>query len=98
MDATQEKDAISAFLNIEDTRTFIEVAMQHYQEQNMPGWFIRWLEDLYTQLGSYWQAITLDELTILSSLFTENVWTSPALAINRVYKLFDRLGRPIPTR
>lgn len=57
-------------------------------------WFIEWLDDLYIRLGEDWRAITLDELSMLQELREDSCWLSQAYAMNRTYKMFQRIGRP----
>lgn len=83
-----------AFLDLAGARKFIERAMSHYQEQkNAPGWFTDWLDDLYIRLSEDWAKITLDEMVSLANLYRDNVWMPQSLAVNQIYKLFDRMGR-----
>lgn len=79
------------FWNWKACRTFIEQAVKHYH--GAPEWFTNWLEDLYIQLGEQPGPITLDELLSLQMLQMDGVWEAEMLAVNRIYKLFDRLHR-----
>ena len=81
------------FFDLDEARLFTVKAMNHYQEQKAPGWFTDWLDDLYIRLGEDWRRITLDELAALQGLFDEGGWALQTLAVNTVYKLFERLGR-----
>ena len=82
-----------SFLDINAARTFIEQAMNHYCERKAPGWFTDWLDDLYIRLGENWAPITLDELFTLGTLNEDGYWMAQHYAVNRVYRMFDRLGR-----
>lgn len=83
-----------SFLDLAGARKFIETAMNHYQEQkNTPGWFTDWLDDLYIRLSEDWAKITLDEMVSLANLHRDNDWMPQSLAVNQIYKMFDRLGR-----
>jgi hypothetical protein len=84
---------MSAFLDINGARTFIEQAMNHYTKRNSPAWFTDWLDDLYIRLGENWAPITLDELFTLSCLNVDGCWLTQHYAMNSVYKMFDRLKR-----
>lgn len=84
---------MESFINITEARNFIVRAINHYQEHNMPGWFMDWLDDLYIRLGEDWGKITLDEMATLANLNEENQWMMPHYAVNSVYKFFDRVGR-----
>lgn len=89
---------MKTFLDINAARSFIEQAMSHYQEQKAPGWFTDWLDDLYIRLNEDRGKITLDEMITLRDLggygpeYPE-YWLMQPLAVNMVYKMFDRLGR-----
>lgn len=72
-------------------RKFIEKAIEHYCRA--PGWFIDWLDDLYIRLAENCRAITLDEILTLAQLASDGSWEAECLAVNRVYKMFNRLGR-----
>ena len=83
---------LQAFWNWHACRMFIEEAIKHYKQA--PGWFTSWLDDLYIRLGEQCGSITLDEIQTLAMLAHDGVsWEAESLAVNRVYKLFDRLGR-----
>jgi hypothetical protein len=85
------------FLDIEAARNFIKDAMSHYEERHSPTWFIGWLDDLYIRLGEDYRHVTLDEMATLSFLSEEGLWMTLDHAIPTAIKLFDRLGRPIPS-
>ena len=78
---------------ITEAQAFIQQAMAHYQEQNAPGWFTNWLDDLYIRLSENMLAVTLEEMRVLSSLNIEGQWLHENYAANTVYKLFARLNR-----
>ena len=79
------------FLSITGARTAIEEAMVHYE--SAPAWFLLWLDDLYIRLGEAWRPITLDEVATLAALHGEDGWMPESIAVNTVYKMYDRLGR-----
>lgn len=79
------------FINITDMQSFILSAEYHYEKA--PGWFTDWLDDLYIRLGENWGPITLDEIVTLDKLYENDTWMPEPLAVNTVYKLFDRLKR-----
>lgn len=81
------------FVDIEAVQHFIARALAHYQERGTPYWFNCWLDTLYMRLGENWREITLDEIVTLSTLEENSFWMTPALAVNTIYHLFDRLGR-----
>jgi hypothetical protein len=86
------------FLDINAARNFSQQAMNHYVECKAPVWFTDWLDDLYIRLGENWRNITVDELATLAELGDygpeyPEYWLMQSLAVNIVYKLFDRLGR-----
>jgi hypothetical protein len=81
------------FIDLEIARKFIQKAMSHYEKQSAPGWFTDWLDDLYIRLGENINAVPLEELVLLSRLHEEDGWTPQSLAVNTIYKMFDRLGR-----
>ena len=85
------------FLDIQAARSFIKQAMSHYQERKAPGWFTDWLDDLYIRLGENWGIITLDELATLRDLQENDCWMQVSHAVPALYKLFDRLGRKLPS-
>jgi hypothetical protein len=70
---------------------FIERALEHYQ--GAPAWFTNWLDELYVNFDQKWSTITLDELMTLQWLYQDGQWFPQMLAVNTIYKLFDRLGR-----
>lgn len=78
------------FLDIKAARTFIERAVKHYDAKPIPPWFIEWLNDLYIRLGEQPRSILLDELLTLATLEQGDGWTPQMLAVNTVYKYFDR--------
>lgn len=84
---------MNPFLDINAARLFIQQAMNHYTERKAPGWFTDWLDDLYIRLGENPHPITLDEIATLQYLQADGCWMVQPLAVNTVYKLFDRLGR-----
>lgn len=84
---------MATFLDIEAARGFIQEAMSHYEERKAPAWFTDWLDDLYIRLGENWGIITLDEMLTLQTLQEDGHWLMQYYAVNRVYKMFDRLGR-----
>ncbi len=79
------------FINREQMQQFIEAAVKHYERA--PAWFITWLEDLYTRLQDDLQGINLDEVLTLSRLYDVAEWMPEPLAVNMIYKMYDRLGR-----
>ena len=82
----------NTFWNWYACRTFIEEAIKHYSRA--PAWFTDWLDDLYIRLADNCRAITLDEILTLAQLSSDDgSWEAENLAVNRVYKMFDRLGR-----
>jgi len=81
----------NTFWNWYACRKFIEEAMKHYKQA--PAWFTDWLDDLYIRLAENGGAITLDEIVTLAQLASDGLWEAENLAVNRVYKMFDRLGR-----
>lgn len=84
---------MNKFLDIEAARKFSQQAFHHYTERKAPGWFTDWLDDLYIRLSENWGPITLDEMVTLSRLREDNCWMVQPLAVNTVYKMFNRLGR-----
>lgn len=83
---------IKPFWDWHACRKFIELAIEHYK--GSPGWFTDWLDDLYIRLGERTSgAITLDELATLAALFVDGSWEDEEYAVNRIYRMFDRLGR-----
>jgi len=57
-----------------------------------PGWFVEWLEDLYTRVQDDLKAVSLYELVTLNRLYDDG-WLPESLAVNMVYKMYDALGR-----
>lgn len=84
---------MTTFLDIEAARSFIQEAMSHYEEQHASGWFTDWLDDLYIRLGEDWRTVTLDDLTTLQELREDGCWLAQSYAMNRTYKMFQRIGR-----
>ncbi len=78
------------FWDLDKIQRFLVAAIKQYE--HAPGWFTDWLDDLYRRLNEDWGPITLDEVGTLAFLY-ENGWIPESLAVNKVYKLFDRLGR-----
>ncbi len=84
----------NAFLDLLKACEFITLAIEEYVAKKAPGWFINWLDDLYGRVREDGgMGMTLDELLTLQKLWTDEGWMAPPLAVNMVFKLFDRLGR-----
>jgi hypothetical protein len=81
-------------------RAFIQAAYKHYEQQQepvIPPWFTRWLDDLYARSYTL-EGLDLTpagELLTLQSIydFESGTWLSQPAAVNKIYKLFNRLGR-----
>jgi hypothetical protein len=83
---------MEGFWNWQACRKFIQQAIEHYKYA--PGWFTDWLDDLYIRLDEQCNSITLDEIQTLGMLSPDgNSWEPENYAVNRIYKMFDRLGR-----
>jgi hypothetical protein len=80
----------TAFWDWHRCRLFIEQAIEHYKAA--PGWFTGYLGDLYIRIAEDMGAIRLVEISTLSMLCENGVWEQENMAVNRIYKLFDRLG------
>lgn len=86
-----ERNELQTFWNWNACRKFIEVAIEHYK--HAPGWFTDWMDDLYIRLEEQAGAIPLDEICTLAALRENGTWEHEHYAVNRVYHMFDRLGR-----
>ena len=83
---------VRTFWNWQACREFIQQAILHYR--TAPGWFTDWLDDLYVRLDENCNTITLDEIQTLGMLCpTGEEWEPESYAVNRIYKMFGRIGR-----
>ena len=85
------KNTPEPFFEPKKLLTFLELAVKHYEKA--PAWFVNYLDELYMSMNDGWQKITLDEILTVANLYTDNQWEHEWLACNRLYKLFDRIGR-----
>lgn len=80
------------FIDLEQARRFIEEAVKHYETQGVPSCFLSYLgDDLYVRI---WEGrAQVDELVTLRALKEHGVWEQVNFAVNRIYKLLNRMGR-----
>lgn len=81
-------------LSMKTIQAALQTTARHYAANNAPAWFMDWLDDLSVRTYDAWEDVKLGEIATLFSLRVSlDEWKPTPVAVNLVYKFFDRVGR-----